>query len=63
MKRLEFTYLVDLSGVEAIGAEADAYTVYTISGIRVLVNASSDEVKALPAGLYIINGKKVYIAK
>ena len=47
------------SGVETIeGAEAGRYTVYNANGVHVLTGTAS-EVNALPAGLYIINGKKV----
>lgn len=37
------------------------YTVYTLTGIRILSNAPADALRALPAGLYIINGAKVKI--
>lgn len=48
------------SGVEAIGVEGK-FTVYTIAGVRVLEGADAVAVKALPAGLYIVNGKKVVV--
>lgn len=37
------------------------YTVYTLSGVRLLADAESTA--TLPAGLYIINGKKTFISK
>lgn len=37
--------------------------VYNLQGILVLKNASNEQVSNLPAGLYIINGKKVAVRK
>lgn len=46
-------------GIDQVIASGNAFTVYNIQGIRILSNASADEIKALPAGLYIVNGKKI----
>ena len=35
--------------------------VYTIDGTRRLSKASTDEINALPKGVYIVNGKKIII--
>ena len=35
--------------------------VYTIDGIKRLSKASTDEINALPKGIYIVNGKKIII--
>ena len=35
--------------------------VYTIGGTRRLSKASTDEINALPKGVYIVNGKKIII--
>ncbi|MDE5772924.1 MAG: hypothetical protein K2H86_00520 [Muribaculaceae bacterium] len=52
------------SAVAVVGIEAaDSYTVYTTDGKTVAVNATSDVLSELPAGLYIINGKKARICK
>ena len=48
-------------GIDAVNAEDGLYNVYNYQGIRVLNNADKDAVKALPAGFYIVNGKKVVI--
>ena len=48
-------------GIDAVDAENGLYNVYNYQGIRVLNNADKDAVKALPAGFYIVNGKKVVI--
>ena len=59
------TYVIANSGVEAVEVlgEANVYNVYSINGIAVVVNGKADDVKNLPAGLYIINGQKVMIRK
>ena len=35
--------------------------VYTIDGTKRLSKASTDEINALPKGMYIVNGKKIII--
>ena len=35
--------------------------VYNLQGILVVKNASTEQISDLPAGLYIINGKKVVL--
>lgn len=49
------------TGIDAVAGEADSDTfrVYTIDGITVNAAATADDLKALPSGLYIINGRKV----
>lgn len=53
------------SGVETLpenGVNADAAgDVYNIAGVCVARNMTRDEIKDLPAGLYIHNGKKIFI--
>lgn len=46
------------SGINSIGAEKNVNIVYNIQGIRV-----NSDTNYLPAGLYIINGKKTLISK
>lgn len=41
--------------------ESDTVTVYNLQGIRVLKGAEKAAVNNLPAGLYIVNGKKVIV--
>lgn len=50
-------------GVECItgATETTDFTVYNLSGIRVLKAADADAVRALPAGFYVVNGKKMVI--
>ena len=45
-------------GVDEINIEGNS-TVYNMQGIPVMRNASAADIKNLPAGLYIINGKKI----
>ncbi len=52
----------DMTGVEAIVAANGVATVYDIAGRVVLRDANADQIKALAAGVYIINGKK-YVVK
>ena len=48
------------SAVESIAGET-SFTVYNVAGILILDGADADAVRAIPAGLYIINGKKYVI--
>lgn len=41
--------------------EDSTVTVYNLQGIRILSNASPEELSTLPAGLYIVNGRKQII--
>lgn len=47
--------------LEGENGEAVSFEVYNLQGIRVLSNASADDVRNLPAGIYIVNGNKVAI--
>lgn len=50
------------SGIYLINPDrTDTFTVYSLSGVRLLTNAESTA--TLPSGLYIINGKKTVIFK
>ncbi|MBD5356453.1 MAG: T9SS type A sorting domain-containing protein [Bacteroides sp.] len=56
----EFNY--GTSGVETISnTNDDTVTVYDIAGVRVLENASRNDLSKLSKGLYIVNGKKMVI--
>ncbi|MBD5220857.1 MAG: hypothetical protein HDS70_00595 [Bacteroidales bacterium] len=58
----KFNFVAD--GVESIfGAENEALTVYNLQGICLMRNADASRLATLPAGLYIINGRKVVIRK
>lgn len=60
LKDIDYSNLT--SGIENIGSAQDArFNVYTLSGVKLLADAEST--KALPSGLYIINGKKTLIRK
>ena len=50
----------DFTAVENINIE-NAYNgnVYNMQGILVIKNANAEQINTLPAGLYIVNGKKV----
>lgn len=46
-------------GVGEVSAETDSYTVVSLQGITLMRNASREELRSLPAGIYIVNGKKI----
>ncbi len=50
------------SSIEDILAESDGNAdVYNLQGIRVFRGATADDIAALPAGIYIINGTKIAV--
>ncbi len=63
--QFKFTFVYDTeseAGIENVAADATlGYTVYTLTGVKILETADKSQVVNLPAGLYIINGKKVII--
>lgn len=57
----EFSYF-NGSGVENVSIpEAEGYTVYTLTGVRVLKTNDVNALRELTPGIYIINGKKIKI--
>lgn len=59
---LVYTFIIgDGSGVDSVGAVSASGNVYSVDGKVVLRNASEADAKALPAGIYIVNGKKVVV--
>lgn len=52
----------ETAGIEDIIAESkNGLTVYTTTGVKVAETTDASIVDALPSGIYIINGKKVFI--
>ncbi|MCC8118829.1 MAG: hypothetical protein LIP09_08825 [Bacteroidales bacterium] len=51
----------DLDSISSIMAESSTFDVYNMQGIRVLSGASATDLRSLPAGLYIANGRKLII--
>lgn len=52
-------YYLNMSGVDKVfGDDTTRYVVYNIQGIRILDTTNRDAINNLPAGVYIINGKK-----
>lgn len=50
------------SAIDAVESEAAAAgDIYNVLGVCVLHNATPEQVKALPAGIYLINGKKILV--
>ncbi len=49
----------DTSSVRSIRIDSENSDVYNLQGMRIRTNANDDQIRELPAGIYIINGKKV----
>lgn len=62
---LKAIYIIsDTSAVWAIDLEkSENYTVYTLDGKALLLNAPAESLTTLNAGIYVINGRTVRIAK
>lgn len=59
---LVYTYTIGTgSGVNAVASENAVADVFSVDGKVLLRNASAADVKALPAGIYIFNGKKLVV--
>lgn len=59
-----YTYLhPDDSGIESLQASPARVGVYNLQGVKLLDNDSSEALSTLSEGLYIVNGKKVYLKK
>ena len=48
-----------IAGVDEIDGEAALKTVYTLTGIKVGMNLTASDLRSLPSGIYIVNGRKV----
>ena len=60
-KSITFTVDGD-SGIEGITADENGvFVVYNFSGIHVATVATAAELNSLPAGFYIVNGRKMLI--
>lgn len=57
----EFGYDATTGVHDLTGSESDTVTVYNITGVCLLNNAGKKALESLPAGLYIINGKKTVL--
>ena len=55
--------LAKQDGVESVNAAAVAESrdVYTLTGILLISNATDAQLKALPAGIYVVGGRKLVI--
>lgn len=50
-----------MSGITEVTASESDVTVYSLSGVRLLNNVSASQLYKLPAGIYIVNGKKIVV--
>lgn len=56
-----FTHTVS-SGIEQIAADNDtSVDIYNLQGILIKHNATSEDLRSLPAGIYITHGKKIIV--
>lgn len=63
-KEFTYTFTVVTESVEAINAIGDdTITVYNLQGICLLRGVPAERIALLPAGFYIVNGRKVLIRK
>lgn len=60
---MTYRYAIDgTTGVLTIGSDAcGMWTVHTLQGVKVLSTDNYDAIRALPAGIYVVNGVKVGI--
>lgn len=55
-------FTIESAGIENVAADADnRLDVYNLQGILLIADADADQIAALPAGIYIIGGKKVTV--
>lgn len=59
-RKFEITLTGGVGNV-AVDAEAANKDVYNLQGVLLIENATPEQVKALPAGLYIVGGEKIVI--
>lgn len=59
---LVYTYIISTGlGIDAVGENAAHAAVYSVDGRIVMKNAAASDIKTLPAGIYIVDGKKVVV--
>ena len=58
---LQYTAIFEADAIVPTFVKGNAVNVYTITGTCVKRNVTAEDIKSLPTGLYIINGKKVVI--
>ena len=49
------------SGVASVGSDAEKVDVFNLQSVRILRQADMSQVRSLPAGIYIVGGKKVAV--
>lgn len=58
----KLTYTISGSGIDMVVADKDGmFRVFNVAGVEVMTTPDKDNLKNLPAGLYIINGKKMML--
>lgn len=55
-----FRFTVGDAGIETVSSET-SYSVLDLNGVKILETHEAAKIKTLPAGIYVINGKKVVL--
>lgn len=58
---LKYTVKNDGTGIASVEAVDGVYTVYSLSGVKLIETADAARIATLPAGVYIVNGAKVVV--
>lgn len=59
---IECSFKVDSSvGTAMIDSDTDLVNVYNLQGISIFKNVSRETLRTLPEGIYVVNGRKVYV--
>lgn len=58
---IEGTDLSEVKDGEIVIPDYSVVNAYSLTGIRVIKNGTLDDVKNLPAGFYVVNGKKIVV--
>ncbi len=59
---IECSFKVDSNvGTEIINSDDELLNVYNLQGISILKNVTREALRTLPVGIYVVNGRKVYV--
>lgn len=63
-KQLVYTWTVDGSlGVDSFESDAADLNIYSVNGMLIKRNGTKEDLKNLETGIYVVNGKKVFVRK
>ena len=59
---IECSFKVDSSvGAEMVNSDNELVDVYNLQGMSIFKNVSRETLRTLPKGIYVVNGRKVYV--